>query len=338
MRRAPSLRLGARAALSLWSCFVVAGLICLGGAAVGGPHVASGVGAVLIVTAATWWLTVRCGGRPLLFSTVAAAVGVLVVAVGNQQLCTGASVMTAAIVAVLAVMGTVPSVRFRGAAAEVLLAAVICVIGAAAALGFDPAIEVGRYQDTTLAFAVVGGFVLVYRLGAGFHGLGRRGVVVVAAGGVLLVVTLLYAELLRTYGSSSIATAANEATSWCRHHLGSYPRPVEALLGVPALTWGTHMRARRRQGWWVCAFGVAFTAPAITTFGNPGLSVVVALLSVAYSVVVGLVIGYVVIRVDLRLTSPRSRGGSRAAGRRAAREAEVASAVRPEPSRVQPLL
>jgi len=334
----PSFRLRPRTALAVWTCFVVAGVVCLAGAALNGPHALAGAGAVLVVTAATWWLTARCGGRPLLFSTVAAVAGAIVAVVGNPQLSTGAAVTTAAITAVLAVMGTVPSVRFRGAVAEVLLAAGICLIGAGAALGFDPVIAIGRYQDTTLALAVVGCFVLVYRLGAGLHGLGRRGVVVVAIGGVLLVVTLLYAELLRTYGSSSIATAANDATRWCHDHLGSYPRPVEALLGVPALTWGTHLRARRRQGWWVCAFGVAFTAPVTTTFANPGLPVIEALLTVVYSLVVGLVIGYVVIRIDLRVTSPRSRGGSRAAGRRAAREAEVASAVRPEPSRSQPLL
>jgi hypothetical protein len=258
--------------------------------------------------------------------------------IGDPQLDTGAAVMTAAITAVLAVMGTVPAVRFRGAVVEVLLVAGICVIGAGAALGFDPVIAIGRYQDTTLAIALLGALVLVYRLGAGWHGLGRRGVVVVACGGVLVVATLLYAELLRTYGSSAIATATNDVTSWCRHHLGSFPRPIEALLGVPALTWGTHMRARRRQGWWACAFGVAFTAPVTTTFANPALPVVEALLTVVYSLVLGLLIGYAVIRLDRRITGPRPGAGSRTAGRRAAREAEVASAVRPEPSRAQPLL
>ena len=33
------------------------------------------------------------------------------------------------------------------------------------------------------------------------------------------------------------------------------PAADQALVGVPALVWGCHMRARRRQGWWVCAFG-----------------------------------------------------------------------------------
>src|SRR3954452_12070226 len=41
---------------------------------------------------------------------------------------------------------------------------------------------------------------------------------------------------------------------WSRNHLGAFPRPIEAVLGVPALAWGCHMRARRRQGWWLCAF------------------------------------------------------------------------------------
>ena len=40
-------------------------------------------------------------------------------------------------------------------------------------------------------------------------------------------------------------------------------------LGVPALVWGTHMRARRRQGWWVCAFGVGATAPIAQLLVDP---------------------------------------------------------------------
>ena len=79
----------------------------------------------------------------------------------------------------------------------------------------------------------------------------------VVAGSLMLALTLGYAELLRRYGTESLVNQLDDAVRWSHHHLGAFPRPIVALLGVPALTWGTHMRARRRQGWWVCAFGVA---------------------------------------------------------------------------------
>ena len=89
------------------------------------------------------------------------------------------------------------------------------------------------------------------------------------------------------------------------------------------------MRARRRQGWWVCAFGVAATAPVANSLVNPAISLLECGLSVLYGLVVGLVIAYVVIRVDLALTGSRGRGG---------RRLEQASALRPEPPRTAALL
>jgi hypothetical protein len=254
--------------------------------------------------------------------------------------------MVAATGAVLGVMGTTPAVRFTRAVRECLTAVVVAAVGSLAAIGFDPVVVVSRYQYAVLLLALVGVFVLVYRLGAGLHGLGRRGVVTVALGAVILAATLLYAELIRRYGTPGLVRSLFDGVRWCRHHLGGYPRPIEAFLGVPALVWGTHMRARRRQGWWVCAFGVAATAPIAATLGNPEVSVGEALVTAGYSVVVGLVIGYVVIRIDLYLTGSPARGARVARadrpttgpGRRAAREAEEAAAVRPEPARTQALL
>jgi hypothetical protein len=89
------------------------------------------------------------------------------------------------------------------------------------------------------------------------------------------------------------------------------------------------MRARRRQGWWVCAFGVAATAPAATALANPAVSVREAGLSVCFSLLAGLVLGWLLIRLDLALTGTR--------GRRS-RVAEQRAAVRPEPARFAPLL
>jgi hypothetical protein len=88
------------------------------------------------------------------------------------------------------------------------------------------------------------------------------------------------------------------------------------------------MRARRRQGWWVCAFGVALTAPVAYALVDPGRSVLSVGLATAYGALIGLVLGYLLIRLDLALTGPR--------GRRLA-ETEAVTAVRPEPGRTRAL-
>ena len=109
--------------------------------------------------------------------------------------------MTCVVSAVLGVMATTPAVQFVRAARECVVAVLVAAIGAMATIGFDPVVSVVRFEYVTLGLAMVGAFGVVYRLGAGLHGLGRRGLVVVAIGGVLLAVTLLYAEMLRRYGS-----------------------------------------------------------------------------------------------------------------------------------------
>jgi hypothetical protein len=226
-------------------------------------------------------------------------------------------------------MATVPARRFRHAAREVVVALVIAGVGALATVGFEPTIALTRFEYSTLGLAFLGAFGLVYRLGAGLHGLGRRGVLAVLAGGLLLALTLAYAELLRRYGSPDVVSGLLDGVHWSRDHLGAFPRPIETVLGIPALAWGCHLRARRRQGWWVCAFGVAATAPVAQALLNPRIGLLESGLSVVYGAAAGLVIGYLVIRVDLRVTGPR--------GRRA-RRAEEAAAKRPEPARTRPLL
>ena len=56
-----------------------------------------------------------------------------------------------------------------------------------------------------LSLALV--FTIVYRLGAGLHGLGRRGLIIVAIGLAVLFATLAYAELLRRYGAQSVVSS-----------------------------------------------------------------------------------------------------------------------------------
>jgi hypothetical protein len=277
------------------------------------------VGAVAVASAYAWGLAARTGGRPVVFSVLVLALGGVVIALDENALRSGAAVLTAVLTAVFAVMVTVPAVRY------------VAAVGSLATLAWAPAVDLRRFEYTVLGLSLVASFVTVYRLGAGFHGLGSRGVVTVLAGSVVLALTVGYAELLQRYGTHDLVATLDDAVRWSHHHLGAFPRPIVALLGVPALTWGTHMRARRRQGWWVCAFGVALSAPVAYALVDPGCSVQEVALASAYGVVIGLVIGLVLIRLDLRLTSPR---GTR--GRRQARLEEV-TAVRPEPGRTHAL-
>jgi hypothetical protein len=214
----------------------------------------------------------------------------------------------------------------------VLVAVVVAALGGLAAAGLQPSIDFARFEYLTLGIALVGGLVVVYRLGAGLHGLGRRGLIVVVVGGVVLGLTLAYGELLRRYGTPALVHNVNEGILWIRETTGASPRPIVALLGVPALMWGVHMRARRRQGWWVCVFGVVATAPIAQALLQSTTPLREWSLALAYGVLVGLVVGYVLIRLDVAFTGGRSSRGRR--GRRA----EEAAALRPEPHRIDSLL
>jgi hypothetical protein len=317
-------------ATSGWGLVVAAGLACLVAALVPvGPSWLDSVGAVAIVTAYTWALAARTGGRPVVFGGLALALGIAVVLTDESYLRTGAAVMTCVVSAVLAVMVTVPAEHFARVARECSLAVVVAAIGALAVVGFDPVLSLVRFEYVTLGLSLVGVLVLVYRLGAGWHGLGRRGLVGVLVGGAILAVLLLYAELIRRYGPPDLVTSLLDGVRWSGEHLGAFPRPIEAVLGIPALAWGVHMRARRRQGWWLCAFGAAGTNAVANPVINPAISLRECGLSVGYGLVVGLLIGYVVIRADIALTGG-SGGGRRADG--------PTTPVRPEPPRSAALL
>ncbi|MBC9734324.1 hypothetical protein IBJ60_13960 [Nocardioides sp. zg-578] len=294
-----------------------------------GPGWLPGVGSVAVATTYTWALGARTGGRPLLTAAAALLVGVVALVSGSDVLGTGAAVLTCVVSAVLAVMATVPARRFWEAARECSFALFVAAIGGLATVGFEPRVALLRFEYVTLGLALVGVFLLVHRLGAGLHGLGRRGVVVVLLGTGVLAITLAYAELLRRYGTPGLVDSLLDVVRWSRDNLGAFPRPIETVLGVPALVWGCHMRARRRQGWWVCAFGVCATVPVANALANPSISLLECALSLIYGALVGLLLGYAVIRADLALTGPR--------GRRS-RRAEEAAAGRPEPRRTDALL
>nr|WP_228500616.1 hypothetical protein [Nocardioides agariphilus] len=325
------MRPGRRVGVMVWALVLVAGMAALAYAALpDAPAYVGESGGVAIAVAFTTGLLARTGGRTFVYGALATALGAAVVVTDEPVLRTGAAVLTCVVTAVFAVMATTPAATVLNAAREVVVAMLVGVVGAAAVVGLEPTVSLDRFAYTTLGASLALSLVVVYRLGAGLHGLGRRGLVAVVIGGGLLALTMAYAEVLRRYGAPDLVDTLLEGRSWALETLHGAPRPVQALLGVPALVWGTHMRARRRQGWWVCAFGVTAAAQVTHTFLDPTLTVTQAGLTTVYSVVLGIVIGAIVIRVDVLLTGSRR-------GRRA-RTGHEAGALRPEPGRTQPLL
>lgn len=284
--------------------------------------------AATVTLTCSWGLAARAGGRPAVCALLAAVLAGLAVATGWGFLLAGAALMTAVVAAVLAVMVTVPAPSFAVAVREVLLAVLLTSAGALAVEGYRAEVSVGRFTYLSLAMGVLGAMVLVHRLGAGLHGLGRRGLIMIVAGVAMIAIALAYSAALGRWGAPGMLDGIDWLRDQTRIHLHAVPHPIQALLGIPALAWGVFMRARRRQGWWACAFGVTATAPIAVEMIQPDQSVARIALGLFYSLVVGLVIAYAVIRVDLFLTGPR--------GRRA-REDEKEQALRPEPGRTYAL-
>lgn len=315
--------------LVLLSLVAVAGLGALGAAYVVelpllAQRAASGVVSAVIAVALAW----RTGGRPWISGLLVVAMSVAVLLLDRPFLYAGATVGTAVMAAVLALMVTTPAARYLRAAVEVVIALVVATLSGLAAAGWQAEIDHGRYDYVVLGGSLLAAGMLVYRLGAGFHGLGRRGYIVIATALAVIVIALVYGEALTRWGPTGFLQTMETARADVQGLIGAVPHPIESLVGVPAIVYGVFVRARRRQGWWVVAFGAAVTAPSTERFMEHGLDVVPIVLGAAYSLVIGLAIGYLVIRVEQAFTGSK---GSRA------RRREEAEAVRPEPSRTYPL-
>ncbi|NUS50176.1 MAG: hypothetical protein HOQ22_03940, partial [Nocardioidaceae bacterium] len=286
-------------------------------------------GAVTLTTTLSFALAVRTGGRPLLVALAAAVLSAGAVVSDLPVLVAAVAVSTAVVGSVLGVMVTVPAPRFPAVVRECLVATFVGVLTAFAVEAYDAHVEPERAGYLVLGLSLLLALALAYRLAAGLHGLGRRGVVMLVIGVGLLALSLAYTEALTRWGSPEVRHAFADATGAMRDILSAVPRPTEFLLGIPALAWGVSTRARRRQGWWGTAFGAAGLSVVAVSLLDPRMPLLEAAQATAYSLVGGLVLGYLVIRADRFLSGAR--------GRRA-RRLEEASAHRPEPGRTHALL
>lgn len=293
------------------------------------PAIVPLAGAVGMTTAFTLALAIRTGGRPWLSGGLALVLSTAAAVSGSEVMLAGAAVGTAVVAGVLAVLATIPAARFIGVVREVAIATFVAAAGAFAVRAYDAQLSLERTGYLVIGLSLLGALVLVYRLGAGLHGLGRRGFVMIVSGVGLLGLTLAYTEALAHWGSPGLIESVDRALQNIRELIGAVPRPIEVLLGFPALAWGVSTRARRRQGWWVCAFGAPGLAVVAVSLLDPGTTLAESGLTVLYSLLLGLAVGYVVIRADLFLTGAR--------GRRARRLEEMA-AHRPEANRLEALL
>jgi hypothetical protein len=277
-------------------------------------------------------LAVRTGGRVVWTTVLAAALAATAFVTGWQPLLDGAAVGTGVLAAVLGVMATVPAATFGRAIREALVATAIGWVGALGVVAYGPRarldVDLVRFGYAVLGLSLVGAIALVYRLGAGLHGLGRRGYVVAGGAVLMLAFALAYSEAIAQWGSRDLVGTIDDVRDSTKDLLHAVPHPIMALLGYPALVWGVFMRARRRQGWWVCAFGVAATAPSAARLAAQEVDPTSVVLGAVYSVLAGVALGYLVIRAEQSLTGTH--------GRRARRD-EEAEAHRPEPRRYEPL-
>ena len=296
------------------------------------PDLVREVSGGTLSTALAFGLAVRTGGRPIWAAVLCAALAGTAFGTEWEPLLDGAAVGTGVLAATLGVMATIPAATFGRAIREALIATAIGWVGALGVVAYGPRaqldVDLVRFGYAVLGLSLVGAIALVYRLGAGLHGLGRRGYLVAGGAVVMLALALAYSEAIAQWGSRDLVGTIDDFRDSTKEALRAVPHPIMALLGYPALVWGVFMRARRRQGWWVCAFGVGVTSPSATRLVAQELDPTSVVLGAVYSVIAGVALGYLVIRIEQALTGTR--------GRRARRD-EEAEAHRPEPARFDPL-
>jgi hypothetical protein len=292
------------------------------------PHL-PGYGSMVLTGVLVGMVSHRLIGPWRLPSVLAFGVSAAAVVTGRVWLVGGAASLAAVSSGVLAVVVTRPGTSVLKTLREVVVAVAIAYIGALAVGGFAAPLQIDTFRLLTIVATVLGCLVVAQRLGGGFDELDRRTIGVVVAAIFALVVAAVYSRAFNTWASQGLVDAVDSLSNHVRDTIGAVPRPLEWIVGVPALVWGVRSRAFRHQGWWICAFGGISTAYIASSLGEPDVDLSESLLGTAYAVLIGVVLGLVLAGLDSNLA--RLDGGR-------SHQAHPTPAERAEPGRRQPLL
>lgn len=276
--------------------------------------------------AATWFAVIllarRIGGPLPLVTAFSGVCAVAVVVFPRGWVLSGGAVVAAATYGLLGMVLIRPAPGLR-ALREAVVAALVGAAGAVVVTGYDVSLRPYRFRVLVLALTLVAAMALAWRLGLGFQSLGRRGQAVIIGGVAVLVVTVVYVQAVRHWGSPGVVSSLSGTKGSIRDWIGASPRPIEALVGFPAAVWGAAVRNRRRQGWWMSAFGALAAAGVATSLVQPSIPFHEAAEATGYNLLIGGALGLLLIGVDRLLTGSGHR--SRSVG--------GVGSERPEPAR-----
>ncbi|MGA9715445.1 MAG: hypothetical protein WBQ48_06400, partial [Aeromicrobium sp.] len=237
-----------RIAYLVMSSFVVLWLVGVAGAgtavvAVGTPEWIQRPSAALLMVVFTVALVHRGGGHMRLWIPPTALLAIVTVAVENNTLLASAAVLTGATAAVWAVLVTRPADGVVRAVAEFLIAIVVALSGTLAVAAWSPPVDYQRFNLIVVGISLALAIGLVWGLGAGLHGMGRQNFAILVGVALALVLVLAYSSFVRTHGSQTVVDLFTNSVIWTRETFGGVPRPVEVLLGFPALLVGVSVRS-----------------------------------------------------------------------------------------------
>jgi hypothetical protein len=292
------------------------------------PHL-PGYGSVVLTGIFVGLVSHRLIGPWRLATVLAAGVGLAAVITGRVWLVGGAASLAAVSSGVLAVVITRPGSSVFKTLRELVVAVATACIGALAVGGYAAPLQIDTFRLLTIVATVLGCLVVAQRLGGGFDELDRRTMGIVVAAVFALVVAAVYSRAFDTWASQGLVDAVDSLANWLRDTIGAVPRPLEWIVGIPALVWGVRSRALRHQGWWICAFGGIATGYIASSLGEPHVDLSQAMLGTAYAVLIGAVLGLALAGLDASMARPDVHRSH---------QADRELVERAEPGRRQPLL
>lgn len=263
-------------------------------------------GAALLLIVFSVGLVHRVGGHMRIWGSLAAVLGIAATATEANLALAAAAAVSAVLASVWAIVITRPAVTVLEAIREYVFAILIALSGTVGVAAWNAPVDYQRFNLVVLTVSLGLAITVVWNLGAGLHGLGRQNLAVLAGVAALLLLVLAYSSFVRTHGSQMITDGISNMVIWMRQTVGGVPRPVEVLIGFPALVVGVSMRSRNREGWWILVFAVIGTGVLTTSLVSPGAFPTYIGLSTLYSSILGLLVGLVVRSFAIRDRSSRA--------------------------------